>query len=137
MDIDRVVAHLKDFETENPYKATPISPKELAELKKGILCAKCEGAEIVISKKFVTCGCGHVELRDEAMVRTICEYGVLNFDKKLKIRDLLSFFDGQASKGYLKLVLKKYFNLVKQGRYSYYANRKLPYSTISSQFDFK
>lgn len=136
-DIDKVVTHLKAFETENPYKATPISPKEMATLKKGILCAKCAGSEISISKKFVTCPCGHVELRDEAMVRTICEYGVLNFDKNLKLMHLIDFFRGQASKGYLKLVLKKYFELVKLGRYSYYINLKLPYAAISSQFDYK
>lgn len=134
LDIDKVAAHLKNYEVENPYQANPISTEEMAQLKKGILCAKCDQATIKISRKFVTCACGHVELRDKAMVRTICEYGVLNFDRELTVGELFDFFDGQASRDYLKSILKRYFELRKGGKYSYYVNLKRPYDKLSNYF---
>ena len=135
--IDKVVTHLKAYEVDNPYQATPISPKEMAELKKGILCANCAQSTVEVSKKFVTCLCGHVELRDEAMVRTICEYGVLNYDKELVLKDLLDFFNGQSSSTYLKNILRKHFKIVRRGRYTYYINFKQPYKEIKHLFNFK
>lgn len=134
LNIDKVAAHLKNYEVENPYQANPISTEEMAQLKKGILCVKCDQSTIKTSRKFVTCACGHVELRDKAMVRTICEYGVLNFGRELTVGELFDFFDGQASRDYLKSILKRHFELRKGGKYSYYVNLKRPYDKLSNYF---
>ncbi len=135
LNIDKVAAHLKNYEVENPYQANPISTEEMAQLKKGILCAKCDQATIKISRKFVHCACGHVELRDKAMIRTICEYGVLNFEKKLTRKDLFLFLNGQSSMRYLNRILNNYFEMVRKGKYTYYVNLKLPFYKVKYLFN--
>ena len=134
LDIGKVAAHLKNYEVENPYQANPISTEEMAQLKKRILCAKCDQLTIKTSRKFVTCACGHVELRDKAMVRTICEYGVLNFDRELTRKELFLFLNGQSSMRYLNRILNKYFEMVRNGKYSYYINLKLPFYKVKHLF---
>lgn len=136
IDSSKIVSHFDSFSTENPYQATPISPERMENLRKGILCAQCANSNVSISKLFVKCSCGHLESRDEAMVRTICEYGVLHYKNHLTKKTLFDFFNGQTSRTYLTTILRKYFKIIKRGRYTYYLNLKLPYSKIKHLFDF-
>lgn len=136
IDASKLISHFDYFSTENPYQAKPISPERMKNLRKGILCAQCSNSNVIITKKFVKCSCGHIERRHEAMVRTICEYGVLNFESHLTMKSLYEFFNGQTSTTYLKVILKKYFKMIRHGRYTYYLNLKLPYYKLKHLFDF-
>lgn len=97
MPIERVLNYLESYTTENPYPVEPLSPETLSGLRKGILCTKCTSHQVEVTKKFVKCRCGRNELREEATVRTIYEYGVLNFTAPLTVNALIDFFGSQAN----------------------------------------
>ena len=62
------------------------------------------------------------EPRENAIVRTICEYGVIHFDKDLAITDILDFFNRDYSRGTIVKYLDKYFTQISTGRHIKYAN---------------
>lgn len=92
----------------------PMQPMEVPtgihqHLYKGIVCCHCGSFEINIGDPYISCACGMHESFEEAIVRTICEYGVLNNDKPLEVYNLLHFFDYQISKEHLMKSLDKHF----------------------------
>ena len=121
-DLNDMVQFIQAHQTKNPYPVEPLTPEDLAGLQKGILCENCANSTVAVTKKFVKCKCGHIESREKATIRTICEYGVLNFTKPLTANALLDFFNGQASRGYIIKVLKNHFRLISRGREDYYEN---------------
>ena len=121
-NLNDVVQFIQTHQTKNPYPVEPLTPEDLADLQKGILCENCANSTVAVTKKFVKCKCGHIESREKATIRTICEYGVLNFTKPLTANALLDFFNGQASRGYIIKVLKNHFRLISRGREDYYEN---------------
>ena len=121
-NLNDVVQFIQTHQTKNPYPVEPLTPEDLADLQKGILCENCANSTVAVTKKFVKCRCGHIESREKATIRTICEYGVLNFTKPLTANALLDFFNGQASRGYIIKVLKNHFRLISRGREDYYEN---------------
>ena len=121
-NLNDVVQFIQTHQTKNPYPVEPLTPEVFAGLQKGILCESCANSTVAVTKKFVKCRCGHIESREKATIRTICEYGVLNFTKPLTANALLDFFNGQASRGYIIKVLKNHFRLISRGREDYYEN---------------
>lgn len=121
-NLNDVVQFIQTHQTNNPYPVEPLTPEVFADLQKGILCENCANSTVAVTKKFVKCRCGHIESREKATIRTICEYGVLNFTKPLTANALLDFFNGQASRGYIIKVLKNHFRLISRGREDYYEN---------------
>ena len=121
-NLNNVVQFIQTHQTKNPYPVEPLTPEVFAGLQKGILCDNCENSKVIVTKKFVKCTCGFIESREKATIRTICEYGVLNFTKPLTANALLDFFNGQASRGYIIKVLKNHFRLISRGREDYYEN---------------
>lgn len=136
-DTLRLIAHLERYETENVYGSTPLSAEELGKAQCGIYCARCSSYEIKISKRYVKCVCGLHEPREEAMVRTICEYGVLTYDRNFTKGEILAFIGRDASHTYVAKILSKHFNPVDKNRYTYYTNYKLPYYMLSHLFEIK
>ena len=119
---NQIIKLIRKHLTENPYPVEPPSAEVLDGLQKGIFCERCANSTVNVTKKFVKCSCGTIESREKATVRTICEYGVLNFTKDLTVNDLIDFFNGQASKTYLNKILRSYFKLLSRGRQDYYEN---------------
>lgn len=138
IDQAAVIAHLEKYQVENPYRPNPLTPDEMKELRRGIQCARCGNDNLDIGRaQYIHCPCGLSEPRDKAIVRTICEYGVLRFDQELKIENLLPFFGGDISRSNLKRVLHEYFETVYKARYTYQVNKKLPLTKIESEIEFK
>lgn len=133
VDYKPLLERLNSYKIENPYLPEPIQQEKMKKLKKGIHCDRCKSFHVVISKLYVSCSCGYRETREQATLRTICEYGALNYDKNLHIRPLLEFFNGKTSHYYLYTILKKHFTLVKRGKSSYYLNNTSPLSLISDE----
>lgn len=90
------------------YMHIPDHIKE--NIRKGILCCHCDSFDVEIGDPYISCACGMHESLEEATVRTICEYGVLNNDKDLEISALLDFFDYQISEDTLYAHLEKHFS---------------------------
>ena len=60
----------------------------------------------------MTCDCGGWETMEGAIVRTICEYGVLNQEKSLYPPDLHYFFNDQVSMDDIEKHLAKHFTAI-------------------------
>lgn len=127
----------ENYEIVDPFLPNPLSAEEMKIIRKGIYCAKCKKYGVEITKNYVICRCGLHEPRIEAIVRTVCEYGVLNFDKHFTIKDIRVFTDYKHSHGYLKNILDTYFEGTFNHRYSYYHNIQRPFKEIQDSLDFK
>ena len=117
------------YRVENPYAPKPVDSSTYSQLKKGIHCEACQSFQIEKQGNSINCrNCGASESKEKAILRTIHEYGVLNFESNLSIGELLEFFDNQVSKYSLRNVLQKYFGKMGNSRYTYYINKKIPFN---------
>lgn len=133
-DIEGLLAHLETFEITNNYLPVPLTAEEIELARGGISCSRCLSYDVTISRNYIKCSCGLHEPREEAMVRTICEYGMLTYDRNLIKGEILKFLGEDSSDRYLRNILNQHFTSVKQSRYTYYKNYKLPYSLIRTHF---
>ena len=134
IDVQGIIQHLTNIAVPNPYIPTPLSKDEMASLWKGICCANCGNFDVEIGRQYVTCPCGLHEPRDEAVIRTICEYGVLTYDQAMNRADLLDFFGGDISKHIFRKIMNKFFKCSYKNRYTTYQNFRLPYDKIKHFF---
>lgn len=97
------------------------------QLQLGIRCLKCSSFNWQQDTFWITCkNCGAVKVKEEAYVRTICDYGVLFFNQGLRLQDLCRFFGDGYGKRYISLELKKHFSChVVPGKARVYCNRGL------------
>lgn len=123
-DTQQFIEHLEKYKVGNPFRPQPICTDQMKKLRKGIYCAKCVNFNIQVSKKFVTCNCGHKELREAAVVRTILEYGTLNYDKHYTRRELFDFLGGQVSLSNLSKILANHFERAGNGKFTYHINQR-------------
>lgn len=139
MDKKGLIRYLEQYEILNPNRARTLSDDEMINLRKGICCANCGSFDLDFNnrEKYIKCSCGFHEPREEAILRTICEYGVLRSDRQLTMKELSGFFGGQISRKVLRKILKKYFEVKENGRYTYYVNLKLPFEKIRHHFKLK
>lgn len=127
----------EQYTTENRFVPEPITPDTQIKLRKGICCSYCNRFDLTIGKVHIRCQCGMQEPRENAIVRTICEYGVIHFDKDLVTSDIYDFFDGQISYSNVYRYLKKHFKM--QGAYktAVFINPCEPIKSIYPQFAFE
>lgn len=116
-----------NFETISPFQPEPLTDEMKRTMLKGIVCSHCGSKSIKISRKEVSCRCSTHEPRENAIVRTICEYGVMNFDKNLVLNDLVEFFSGQVSRTNIRKYLLKHFDKVTQNKNTRFLNKKIPF----------
>lgn len=133
-DIEGLLAHLETFEITNNYLPVPLTAEEIELARGGISCSRCLSYDVTISRNYIKCSCGLHEPREEAMVRTICEYGMLTYDRDLTKGEVFKFLDGNASEKYLIKILQQHFETVNKNRYTYYENYQLPYNLIREHF---
>lgn len=131
-----ILQKLNQHEIKNPFQPTPLTHDEMKEVKPGIYCAHCHSFDVKTSKFKVICACGLTESREEAIVRTICDYGVLKYDGDLTCKELLPFFAGQVSRNLLFRTLHKHFTVIEKGKYTYCLNQQTAYEKISAQFHY-
>lgn len=136
IDANGLLKILNQHEIPCPYLPKPLTPDEMKEVRPGIQCANCHSFNVKTTKMKVICECGLTESREEAIVRTICDYGVLTYDRNFNRRELLCFFDEQISRNLLYETIHKHFIVVQNGRGTYYVNKKLPYEKIFYLFQF-
>jgi len=121
-----LLKQLKKHEIDRYHGPEPLSKEKINTLQKGICCLRCNSFDVTIKRKTIECICGFTEERELAILRTICEYGVLTFDRDFKIGELLEFFDYQINHVNLRKVLKKYFKSRGKGKHTFYINKSLP-----------
>lgn len=136
LDIDACIDWIDQFRAENPFKPEPISEETARQLRKGICCSHCGSFAINTRKSYVSCPCGMHEPRENAIVRTICEYGVIYFDKELKTSELLAFFGEDVSRTTILNILNKHFIKLGSNRTREYKNLRAPFHNVSKLFNF-
>lgn len=100
------------------------------KLRTGIMCSNCEGFDVDTSKSYVMCSCGMHEPRENAIVRTICEYGVIHFDKDLVTKDVRLFCNNQISHANLLQYLKKHFKRLGVHKRTVFQNKRAVFSDV-------
>jgi len=134
VDIQSVVRKLATIETDNPFNRNNITEVIKKQVKKGIRCSYCGSFNVDTSKSYIICECRMHEPRENAIVRTICEYGVINHNKDLTTVALVDFFDGTISRMTLRKYLKKHFTKVGDFKNTVFINKRLPFSVIYIDF---
>lgn len=136
-DWQPLIHHLEQFEITSPFYPKAMTDKQMKGGRKGICCAMCKSFDVNISKHFVDCACGYHESREEAIVRSACEYGVLTYDRNFSTGDIMEFIDHQGSSVFVQKVLATHFKMVEKNKYTYYENLQSDYPNIFDQFKFK
>lgn len=126
IDYGPFIQNLKKYEVINTIIPDPVSEENSNKLRKGIYCVKCHSFNVTIKKFSIHCSCGVIENRERGTVRTICEYGVLNFDKEIILQELQNFLNYQSSDNYLRRILKKHFTMHHKNRYTTYDIPRVP-----------
>ena len=137
IDVGRVQQILETNKGENYYLPKPISREMEARIRKGVMCSHCGHFDIDASRAIITCGrCRMQEPRENAIVRTICEYGVIHFDKDLETSRIVEFFNGQVSRNNIYYYLDKHFEEIGRSRTILFKNIKRPFSGCYKDFHF-
>ena len=97
----------------------------------------CRSFDIEHSKHYIHCDCGSHESREEAIVRSACEYGVLTYDRNFSTGDISEFIGREASSSYIQRILAKHFHSSHKSSYSFYKNIGRDYPFIQKKFTFR
>lgn len=134
LDVEKVFRIIEGHESESHFMPKLIEDRIYDNIKPGILCAHCGAFEIEIMRKEVICKlCGTRESRENAIVRTICEYGVIYNEKELVTSNLCDFFNHIISGKTLRRYLIKHFEERGNRRSSHFVNKKLPFAILNNK----
>lgn len=119
---------LQAFEVESYRTRRLCDGDRFSKLKKGIRCPTCGGFELKEYRYKCICSCGHIEVKETAYVRTICEYGLIHHDKELKVGAVVKLFGDHVNKEYVRKNMYKHFLLKNSlSKYSMYENKGVPF----------
>lgn len=104
---------LQTYKIPNYRTIRITSSKCFDKLTKGIRCVNCGSFATKQQSRFsLKCLCGHIESKEIAFSRTICEYSVIRHDKVLKKKAICEFIGAEYNPHYVREILKKYFRLI-------------------------
>jgi len=126
VNTEAIIRQFEAYETINPFGAKSLTFPEIAYYQKGVYCLKCHSFDIIHHKHEIECACGFKEDREAAVLRTLCEYGVLTFAHDLRRRDVQDFLNNQVCPNYLIKIFKKHFNMLYAFKNTRYENKTLP-----------
>lgn len=132
-----IISLLEKFEIDPPYLTAPYTRAEMTTAKKGIFCANCQQKVPITRADYIKCSCGLHESKEEAIIRTACEYGVLTYGKDFTISDIRGFIDNGASTVFLRKILSKHFNYYNKSTILTFQNPRKDYTTIKNEFKFE
>lgn len=133
--VHQTVELIKQFIIPNPYDYKHVcSDEEYQKLKKGLYCSKCGSFQLKVSQYLVSCTCGCTERKEKAVLRGICEYGVLRNDKDLLVNPIFEFLDRKIPKQFIYRKLQQFFiPFTDKTRISRYKNPKMLYDFVFNE----
>ena len=137
IDSYRLIQHLKSYTIDKPYQITPYSKEQLKEAKFGISCVRCKQFNLTKIRSYFKCSCGQYESKEEATVRTACEYGALTFGSNFTVSDIHHFMNKGVSRSYLIKVLDTHFEMDPTEGVLTFCNFNADYVKISNQFVYQ
>ncbi|RUQ27456.1 NERD domain-containing protein [Peribacillus cavernae] len=113
---DKLISqHIKD----SPFKLLP--PYNYDQLQKGITCVECSSFSISVKGRKCVCeDCGHEELVDTAIMRSVDEFKHLFPDQKVATNVIHEWCKVVKSKRGIRRILENNFNKVGVHQWSYY-----------------
>lgn len=135
VDTDLLMKQLNHYSIPDPFRFDPLPIHEMSDIRTGICCARCQSFELNFNRRYyVICNCGLEESREEALIRTICDYGVLTYNQNLHPMKIYHFIGKLIPHTSLYRVINKHFMKTHPQKRLGYINKKLPWDKISSQF---
>jgi len=138
LDSDVILDKIGEYEGNNSFVPEELPGKTTPNIRKGIRCSRCHNFNLDTSKGYIKCPCGMHESREEVIVRTICEYGVIYNQKELTTTELTDFFGGDIPYRTIYRYLNKHFE--KLGSFKnteYLLKRRRPFEQIRQDFILK
>ena len=132
-----IVQHLQKYRIDPPYHPAPYTRADMEKAKKGIFCANCQQKVAVNRNKYVICPCGLHESKEEAVIRTACEYGVLTYGQSFVVRDIYNFLGQEVSIDYVRILLRGHFKIVPNSKILTFQNLNREISQLSTSFEFE
>lgn len=114
-----------------------LSEAEYLKVEKGIYCANCQSFSLESTRYHLRCrDCHYAESKEKAVVRTICDYGLLFPYKDLNVGELKEFVGDVVTRKYLYKLLPKYFKSKENS--NQYDNPALPldHSELNINFQY-
>ena len=115
-----------------------LSEADYLKLEKGIYCVRCHSFSLESTRYHLCCqDCHYKESKEKAIVRTICDYGLLFPYKDLNVVEMSEFIGEIVSLSSLYILFGKYFE--KKERSNSYMNPLLPfqYTDLPTNFYYK
>lgn len=107
--------------TKSPY--TRIPDYNYEDLKKGVLCAKCNSFMTLSCRNKLICDdCGFEEPVDTGVLRIVKEFKLLFPDRKITVSAITEWCEVVNSKKVIRRILQKNFRVIVKGPRSYYVD---------------
>lgn len=131
---ETILQRLAPYEIGKPSKEKDFPGEIKTGVRGGIHCCNCNHFNLETNKSYMICSCGMHEPREEAIVRTICEYGVIYPERELTTQALIDFFDGELSKSTVFRYLTKHFKQIGVYRSARFINPKRVFEQNKHKF---
>lgn len=113
-----------------------LTEEEFAKIKKGIYCVNCASFDIEFQRYHAKCcSCHYTESREKAIVRTICDYGILFPYEDLTAIEVGRLIGPTICYSAIYQTLAKYFKRLPHSRK--YCNGQLPLNELFSEISFR
>lgn len=136
INADLILSFINQYETTNPFGPENLYPELGDKIEKGVKCSHCASFAISISRSYISCHCGMREPTERAIIRTICEFGVIHFYKDFISSELIDFFNGDFAATTIRKYLSKFFKRTGKSNATRYGNQNITIETIDKYFDF-
>ncbi|MEK4971966.1 nuclease-related domain-containing protein [Niallia sp. FSL R7-0648] len=104
---------------ESPYRRIPSYTYE--ELKKGILCDKCNSLFISTESAMIKCDvCGYTESLELAVLRSVKEFKLLFPERKITTKEIHDWCLISGGMRRIKRILDKHYRLIGVHQWAYY-----------------
>ncbi len=134
INTEALLKTLDQFEIGKPTKEKGLPGEMKTGMRRGIHCCHCSRFNLETNKAYLICPCGMHEPREEAIVRTICEYGVIYPERDLATQALTDFFAGEISKSTVFRHLTKHFRQHGTYRSAKFINPKRVFEQVKPDF---
>ncbi|WP_271400518.1 nuclease-related domain-containing protein [Salinicoccus roseus] len=123
MPVEALCREIEAFFIDCPYSPPRCDAALYLRVDKGLRCHRCGEFEHEVMRYHFRClYCGYREAKEKAVLRSICEYGVIRNDCMLRVADIHHFLGGTVGERYVRSILIKYFRVAARGRHAAYVN---------------
>ncbi|RXI97790.1 NERD domain-containing protein [Anaerobacillus alkaliphilus] len=117
----REIANLIHANHSTKYPFNKLPSYTYDQLKKGVICAKCNSFQDALSSRKLVCKtCGTVEKVEVALMRSVEEYNLLFPDRKITVGAIQEWCKIIKSRKAVRVALQRNMRMVRFGKHSYY-----------------